>query len=345
MTVAMLAGGHRANAAKRVLARQPEVSVQDFAHYPSLITPIEDFFVRNHFDVPAATASVWKIQVKGLLREPGYIGAGETLGSGGSSIRSVLECAGNGVGVGAVGCAEWTGIRIGELLARFGVQPSVRFVRFVGADSGHEPDAGPGPLRYSRVLPIDQVLGSDAMLVGGMNGQALAAEHGGPVRALFPGRYGMDSVKWLSEVELLEERPADFFMTHRFRRVQAGGPGEAIGTMLPKSIIVKPGAGSAFRGNQVTAGGYAWSGRPKIRTVHVRLDGGHWMPVRWLSTPERYSFTGWAVELSNIGPGAHTLESRAEDAAGMLQPERRDAGRQDEYELNQLQRTPFSIRP
>ena len=36
-----------------------------------------------------------------------------------------------------------------------------------------------------------------------MNGEPLPAEHGFPLRAVVPGWYGMDSVKWLTRIEIL----------------------------------------------------------------------------------------------------------------------------------------------
>jgi DMSO/TMAO reductase YedYZ molybdopterin-dependent catalytic subunit len=38
-----------------------------------------------------------------------------------------------------------------------------------------------------------------------MNGRALEPEHGFPLRLIVPGWYGMASVKWLTEIELVAE--------------------------------------------------------------------------------------------------------------------------------------------
>jgi DMSO/TMAO reductase YedYZ molybdopterin-dependent catalytic subunit len=44
-----------------------------------------------------------------------------------------------------------------------------------------------------------------------MNGDALPLNHGGPVRLVIPVKYGIKNIKWLSTIEFLTERPADYW--------------------------------------------------------------------------------------------------------------------------------------
>src|SRR5947209_3373416 len=83
--------GRSLQAGKHMLGRQPEISVQDFAQYPAVITPNGDFFVRDHFNRPVRDSSQWTIQVKGLVRRPGALKLTEALGGEKRSIVSVLE--------------------------------------------------------------------------------------------------------------------------------------------------------------------------------------------------------------------------------------------------------------
>jgi sulfane dehydrogenase subunit SoxC len=38
-----------------------------------------------------------------------------------------------------------------------------------------------------------------------MNGEPLPPQHGGPLRLVVPGWYGMASVKWLARIQLVEQ--------------------------------------------------------------------------------------------------------------------------------------------
>ena len=61
-----------------------------------MVTPTADFFVRNHFPVPAVDPVTWRLKVQGLVHRPQMLTLRE-LHSMGSQTRIVtLECAGNG---------------------------------------------------------------------------------------------------------------------------------------------------------------------------------------------------------------------------------------------------------
>ena len=45
--------------------------------------------------------------------------------------------------------------------------------------------------------------GDDVLIAYGMNGVPLPQAHGFPVRMIVPGLYGMKSVQWLTEIEIV----------------------------------------------------------------------------------------------------------------------------------------------
>src|SRR5947209_7342679 len=59
------------------------------------------------------------------------------------------------------------------------------------------------PVHY----PLDAARADEPMLAWALAGEALSPEHGAPVRALFPGRHGMFSPKWLDSLTLTREQP------------------------------------------------------------------------------------------------------------------------------------------
>ncbi|MEJ7608051.1 MAG: molybdopterin-dependent oxidoreductase, partial [Bryobacteraceae bacterium] len=112
-------------------------------------------------------------------------------------VLPLLECAENPVGGGLVSHADWTGAPLATLLAKAQPDPQARLVRLSGADG------------FTRTIPIAKALHPDTLVAYRMNSEKLLAKHGFPLRALIPGWYGMDSVKWLDQVKVLsgEESP------------------------------------------------------------------------------------------------------------------------------------------
>lgn len=330
-------------AGKRQLGGSPVISVQDFEQYPAVLTPAGDFFVRNHFALPEIDPATWSLHIGGLVTQPKTLSLAELRAGKQRTVSSLLECAGNGVGVGAVGCAQWEGILLGELVRACGIAADARYVRLTGADGGREPDAP--AVQYSRCLSLDDATRPGTLLALGMNGTPLEAEHGFPARVIVPGRYGMDSVKWLRSVEALAAPDDSFYMTQRFRRVRHGAAGQPVGKIRVKSVIVKPESSLALRGQSLEAGGYAWSGAEPVQKVEVRLDRGPWRPARLLSAPEPFTWVPWAISLRLDQAGVHSVESRATAGGGETQPEQRDSSRDDDYELNHVQNVRFFSRP
>jgi DMSO/TMAO reductase YedYZ molybdopterin-dependent catalytic subunit len=329
-------------AGKRQLGRAPVISVQDFEQYPDLLTPLDDFFVRDHFDIPVIDPAAWRLRIGGTARDRTF-SLTELEAFPRREVTSVLECAGNGVGVGAVGCARWKGVPLAELLRACDPAPSARFVRVTGMDRGREPDAPEA--QYSRTLTIEDATRAETLLVLNMQGEPLRADHGAPARLLAAGRYGMDSIKWIERIDLLEQPGDSFYMTHRFRRVRGGNVEDPVGRIQVKSIIVKPAANAALRGDTLAAGGYAWAAPDPIARVEIRIDGAIWTAAELMGPPQPLAWVPWRLQIRPLRPGVHTIEARAVSKSGQIQPEQRDPGRDDEYELNNVQRVRFLSRP
>ncbi len=75
------------------------------------------------------------------------------------------------------------------------------------------------------------------------------------------------------------------------------------------------------RDGRYTIIGAAW-GAP-IATVEVAIDEGPWMPVEVVqpsSGSKGHSWSLWTFDWDTPESGAHTIASRATDAAGAIQP-------------------------
>ena len=173
-----------------------ETSRDAFGQGP--ITAIAQFFVRNNLPMPeseiVADRDRWSIQVKGC-ETSGQITLADLKTLETTTVASVLQCSGNGRaffnhnpagspwGVGAAGCALWTGVKVSEVLSHFaGAKPQARFLTATGAES-LPAGIDVASVGVERSVPLEKGV-QDALLVWEMNGEPLPLVHGGPVRLL-----------------------------------------------------------------------------------------------------------------------------------------------------------------
>jgi DMSO/TMAO reductase YedYZ molybdopterin-dependent catalytic subunit len=172
-----------------------------------------------------------------------------------------------------------------------------------------------------------------------LNQRVLPRANGFPARALFPGWYGMDSVKWLRRIVIItaadRETPFETSGFNRvYNRVSAAGGTVRLAAVQVKSVVAWPANSFKLPAARYTVFGFAWSGDERIRKVSVSLNGGSsWEPAKLDSQASSYGWAKWTYDW-NAAPGEYRLMSRATDAAGNQQPLRRDPARRDAYEQN-----------
>jgi DMSO/TMAO reductase YedYZ molybdopterin-dependent catalytic subunit len=126
---------------------------------------------------------------------------------------------------------RWSGVRPRTLVDVVRPTTDARFVLLHGEGG------------YSANLPLDALLDDDVVLATGHDGEPLTVDHGGPLRAVVPGRYAWKSVKWLRGIEFLrDDQPgfwegygysdsADPWQEERFQSPVRGGD-RSIGSVL-----------------------------------------------------------------------------------------------------------------
>jgi DMSO/TMAO reductase YedYZ molybdopterin-dependent catalytic subunit len=160
-----------------------------------------------------------------------------------------------------------------------------------------------------------------------MNGAPLPPQHGFPLRLVVPGWYGMQNVKWLTGITVLEEPFAGFQNAVGYRMYDADGTaGEPVTRMLPRSLTMPPGVPEFMTRERrlepgpVTLTGRAWSGQAPIERVEVSTDDGATFSAAVLDPPlGPHVWRGWRFDWEAT-EGEHVLCSRATDAAGNTQP-------------------------
>jgi DMSO/TMAO reductase YedYZ molybdopterin-dependent catalytic subunit len=306
------------------------------------VMPNAHFYVRNHFQIPVLDPSTWRLAIHGLVDRPLSLSLRDLQNLPSQTQIVTLECAGNGRSqlapivdgeqwrFGAVSTAEWTGIPLIEVLDRAGVKPGAREVLLRGGDGG--PLAGQTEItRFERSLKVDALRDSQALLAYAMNGEPLPTQHGYPLRVIVPGWYAVTSVKWLTEIEVIDRAFTGHFQTDKYvyEWTRDGGiVREPVTLQRVRSLITEPRTDQAMAEGDLAIRGVAWSGAAPIARVEVSVGGGPWRETRLVGDRKRGSWQWWELITRIERSGPVTLRARATDLAGRTQPDKPEWNRQ-----------------
>jgi DMSO/TMAO reductase YedYZ molybdopterin-dependent catalytic subunit len=299
------------------------------------VTPVGLHYVLVHYDIPDVPAEEWTLAIGGAVARPLLIDHAALLDMPRQTVRVTFECAGNGRAgleprpisqpwlTGAVGTADWTGVRLADLLADAGPATSAVDVVFTGADHGVERGVEQD---YARSLPLADAMAEDVIVAYEMNGSPLPVQHGFPARLVVPGWYGMAQVKWLRTITIIEAPFAGYQnLAYRLRQV-AEDEGIPVTRMEPRALLIPPGFPDfETRARVVDAGsltitGRAWSGWGPIAGIQVSVDGGAtWVETELDQPASPWAWCGFHTTWQAV-PGMHELRVRARDLTGREQP-------------------------
>jgi DMSO/TMAO reductase YedYZ molybdopterin-dependent catalytic subunit len=310
-----------------------------------LVTSGTDFFVRNHFRTPVISEDKWSLEISGMVSKPLKLSYSDLLLASSARRPLTLECAGNPSGGGGVSTAVWSGLPLGELLQQAGLHAGATTVVFHGADSGDGEDVPPGT-HFARGIPLEKAMDASTLLAYEMNGAPLPPDHGFPLRALVGGWYGMDSVKWLTRIEVLPEPFRGYFQQEHYVALRKNGERQPITRIRVNSKFLRPSNEEEIRVKEYRLEGVAWAGERTISKVELRFDtAGAWLPATLPAASKAMVWIPWNYEWHIPRPGSYTLEVRAVDDEGHTQPDVRDPDRKDAYELNTPHRISVNVRP
>lgn len=297
------------------------------------VMPNARFYVRNHFHIPRLDSAAWRLDVRGKVGRKLSLSLPELRSMRSQTVVATLECAGNGRSrfrpttageqwrLGAVSTAEWTGVPVSALLERCRPRTAASELVFRGADAGAVLGAC-DRVRYERSLSLDEAARSEALLAYAMNGEPLPVHHGYPLRLIVPGWFAMASVKWLTEIELIDREFTGHFQTETYQYETRSGAREPVTRQNVRSLIVEPIAGERRRRGALTIRGVAWSGHAPVRRVEVCVDRGPWMDASLIGESTRHAWRWWELFVRIEHAGAINLRARATDESGRTQPDR-----------------------
>ena len=146
------------------------------------ITPVGLHYLLIHFDIPAVDPSTWELSIGGHVERPLKLNLDQIKSRPATTLAVTLECAGNGRARlsprplsqlwlnEAVGTAEWTGTRLGPLLAEAHSRDGAAHVVFTGIDRGVQ---GGIEQQYERSLSLADARRDEVLLVWAINGEPL----------------------------------------------------------------------------------------------------------------------------------------------------------------------------
>lgn len=311
------------------------------------ITPYERLFVRMNGLVPQTAldqdAEGWTLTVDGEVETPLELTLDE-LKSRFENVtrRLVIECGGNGRAFfqpgasgnqwtfGAIGCPEWTGVRLADVLNEAGVKDSAVYTGHYGNDVHLSGD--PEMVPISRGVPIEKALEEDAIIAWAMNGEPLPALHGFPLRLVVPGYPASASQKYLNRIWVRDQEHDGEKMTGESYRIPAYpvAPGTEVPeedmvvlTEMPvKSIVTFPETGTEVKvGEAVEVRGHAWCGKGDVAAVQYSLDFGQtWQDAELEPAANRFAWQRWRAMVTPPQHGYYEVWARAVDQDGIGQP-------------------------
>ena len=290
------------------------------------ITPNDTFFTIKHFGQPEIDLQAWRLDVVGLVSQPISLTLDQLKARPRQEVTFTVECSGNhgfAWNGGLVGNATWAGTPLAPLLQEADLLGTGKEVVFYGHDIGTQKVRDLDVRTpFARGMSIPEAMNPNVLLCYEMNGEPLPASHGGPLRLLAPGWYGVANVKWLDRIDVIDTRFAGHFMARDYvtiREEQRDGQTVYTETLVGKSLLKSAPARVTRMGSAYRIMGAAW-GAP-VASVEVQVDGGSWMPATIdEGMGSEFAWKFWSLAWPEATVGEHTITSRAIDAAGNVQP-------------------------
>ena len=309
------------------------------------ITPADRLFIRNNGLPPVdVSAGDWTLTIDGeaCLASRTFSIAQLKKDFEHHTYSLQLECGGNGRAefrprvpgnqwsTGAIGCPQWTGVRLRDVLEVCGIADSAVYVGFSGGDTHLSGD--PNKTVISRGVPIAKALEDESLIAFAMNGEEIPLQHGAPLRLVCGGWPGSVSGKWLTGLSIRDRVHDGAKMTGTSYRVPCRpvAPGETVAdedlciieSMPVKSLITHPRSGIEVASRKpVEVRGFAWAGDLEVARMVVSADFGQsWQQARLEPPANRLAWQRWQASVTLPSAGYYEVWARAEDSNGLRQP-------------------------
>jgi DMSO/TMAO reductase YedYZ molybdopterin-dependent catalytic subunit len=309
------------------------------------VTPTARHFIRNNGIPPEdMNADNWTLSIDGFVNNPLKLSIADLKSKFEVVTRQIcIECGGNGRSffdpkakgnqwsLGAVASANWTGVRLADVLKAAGVKKQAIYTAHYGADTHLSGKAGKLPI--SRGVPIKKAMDANNLITFAMNGEPIHPMNGAPLRLHIPGWPGSFSHKWFNRMQLRDVVHDGTKMTGAAYRlpphpVAAGTKVDKktmvfIESMVVKSLITSPESGVKLpKGERsVTVHGHAWAGDHKVKALDLSIDfGATWIRAKLDPPANPYAWQNFSQTVQLPQEGYYEIWARATDIHGRMQP-------------------------
>ena len=139
--------------------------------------------------LPRVDLGEWRLWVEGLVERRLSLSYGDLLSMELVRVDSMFHC----VTGWSIGKRGWEGVPLRKIAGLAGVKSSARWV-FVESLDG-----------YTTIIPLEDFLHPQSLLVLRVNGEPLSLEHGFPARIFIPHLYGWKHAKWVKRIVFRED--------------------------------------------------------------------------------------------------------------------------------------------
>tara|TARA_R110001583_G_scaffold9203_6_gene43702 strand:+ start:44970 stop:46190 length:1221 start_codon:yes stop_codon:yes gene_type:complete len=309
------------------------------------VTPNKYMFVRNNGLLPEKIdESSWELKIDGesVVESKTYSLSDLKTKFKHHTYQLTLECGGNGRSefnppakgnqwtIGAVSSAEWTGIRLKDVLADAGIKDDAVYIGYHAADMHLSRNPTKEPI--SRGVPMSKALQEETLLAFSMNGEAIPLVHGFPLRLICGGWPASTSGKWLNTISIRNKVHDGAKMEGSSYRVpcETVAPGETVAdedmciieSMPVKSLITYPKSGAIIKeGKSLKINGHAWAGELEINSMEYSIDyGTSWKPASIEKAKNRLAWQHFNATVNFPNKGYYEIWARATDSNENKQP-------------------------
>lgn len=309
------------------------------------ITPNANMFIRNNGLIPEnIDAANWTLTIDGesVAKQKTYTLAELKSKFKQYTYQLTLECGGNGRSefdppakgnqwtVGAVHCAQWTGVRLKDVLEDAGIKDNAVYIGYHAVDVHLSGDTSKEPI--SRGCPMAKALQEETLLAFKMNGSDIPMAHGYPLRLVAGGWPASVSGKWINRISIRDKEHDGTKMTGTAYRVpcEPVAPGSKVAdedmciieSMPVKSLITYPRSGAMIKeGKRLKIRGHAWAGELEVAKMEYSIDfGSSWNSCTLERPANRLAWQHFSAEVSFPKQGYYEVWARATDSRGKAQP-------------------------
>ena len=309
------------------------------------ITPNKYIFIRNNGLTPEGIdAKKWTLTIDGesVSQKKTFTLADLKSKFKQYTYQLTIECGGNGRSefnppakgnqwtVGAVYCAEWTGVRLRDVLEAAGIKEDAIYIGYHSADEHLSRDPKKEPI--SRGAPMAKALQDETLLAFKMNGEDIPLVHGYPLRLVAGGWPASVSGKWVQRISIRNKVHDGTKMTGDAYRVPCNpvAPGEKVDekdmciieSMPVKSLITYPRTGAMLTEvKKLKIRGHAWAGELEVAKMEYSIDfGATWKACAIEKPVNRLAWQHFSAQVDFPKKGYYEIWSRATDTQGKAQP-------------------------